>query len=409
MRKETKWNLRGRTRWPQAFLMFLPERLILIGMSTSLKITFQKSIVPDQRPVISCGLSGHLGVTDTVSIASHSEKFLRRPAWRQIMTRLCIQTTKAVSPKPFLKWAGGKRQLLPTILPALPADFDLSVHRFFEPFMGGAALTWALATDQASAMLLAPKGKTRRPLVLNDANTDLVTTYRVIQDDPEALITMLRGLEHDTSASAYYNVRAREPTDRIERAARTIFLNKLGFNGLHRVNGSGKYNVSYGKVMKSSIFDPDLLRACAGWLQHVEVRSGNYVTALSDARGGDVVYLDPPYIPLTPTAGFTAYTLNNFLEMDQWALAGVIRGLIARGVRVILSNSNAELTRSIYGTELNLFAVSATRKIGASKSSRAAVKEVLGISYDPTTSRNPAVLAKLHRLTTANPVAKVSS
>ena len=79
--------------------------------------------------------------------------------------------------------------------------------------MGGAALTWALATDQASAMLLAPKGKTRRPLVLNDANTDLVTTYRVIQDDPEALITMLRGLEHDTSASAYYNVRAREPTE----------------------------------------------------------------------------------------------------------------------------------------------------------------------------------------------------
>ena len=151
--------------------------------------------------------------------------------------------------------------------------------------------------------------------------------------------------------------------------------------------------------MKSSIFDPDLLRACAGWLQHVEVRSGSYVTALSDAKAGDVVYLDPPYIPLTPTASFSKYTKDDFLEMDQWALAGVVKGLIARGVRIIFSNSNAELTRSIYGAELSLFALSASRTIGASKSSRASVEEVLGISYDPSMSRNPAVLAQLHRLT----------
>lgn len=265
--------------------------------------------------------------------------------------------------------------------------------------MGGAAVTWALATDQASVNLRAPKNKTRRPVILNDANCDLVTTYRVIQEDTEALIAMLHHLERDTSESAYYALRASEPTDHIERAGRIIFLNQLGFNGLYRVNGKGKINVSYGKVQKATICDPAVIRACARWLRKVEVRSGSYVSALSDAMAGDVVYLDPPYIPLTRTANFSNYTPDGFLEMDQWALVGVVKGLIARGVRVMFSNSNAQLTRSIFGTDLNLFAVAAARKIGATQSSRASVKEVFGISYAPSMSRNPAALACLERLT----------
>jgi DNA adenine methylase len=305
------------------------------------------------------------------------------------------------SAQPFLKWAGGKRQLLSTILPALPDDFDLSVNRFFEPFMGGAAVTWALASDEASKSMTQTKRKRGRPIVLNDANADLATTYQVVQNDAKALIDALRLLERDTSETAYYAMRAARPTDAIERAARTIFLNQLCFNGLSRYNARGDFNVSYGKVARASIHDPKVLRACATWLRHAEVRSGSYVTALADAREGDVVYLDPPYIPLSPTASFANYTKDGFSEIDQWALAGVIKGLVARGVRVIFSNSNTELTRAIFGDDLNLYAVSASRSIAADGASRARVEEVLGISYSPLLARDPAMLLELRRLTTA--------
>jgi len=305
------------------------------------------------------------------------------------------------SPQPFIKWAGGKRQLLSTILPALPADFDLSVHRFFEPFMGGAAVTWALATDVASKTMPATTRKNSRPIVLNDANADLATTYQVVQNNTEALINALCLLECDTSSTAYYAARANQPTDAIERAARTIFLNRLCFNGLYRVNTRGAFNVSYGKIPRASIHDAEVLRACATWLRNVEVRSGSYITALADAKAGDVVYLDPPYVPLSSTANFAKYTKDDFSEFDQWALAGVIKGLVARGVRVIFSNSNTELTRTIFGDDLNLYAVSASRSIGATKISRARVEEVLGISYAPRLARKPAMLLELQGLTTA--------
>jgi DNA adenine methylase len=305
------------------------------------------------------------------------------------------------SPQPFLKWAGGKRQLLSTILPALPDDLDLSVNRFFEPFMGGAAVTWALASDVASETMPPTRRKRGRPIVLNDANDELATTYRVVQNNTEALIDALRLLEANTSGTAYYAVRAAQPTDAIERAARTIFLNRLCFNGLYRVNARGEFNVSYGKVARTSICNAEVLRACATWLRHAEVRSGSYVTALADAREGDVVYLDPPYIPLSPTASFAKYTKDDFSERDQWALAEVIKGLVARGVRVIFSNSNTELTRTIFGSDLNLYALSASRSIAADKDSRARVEEVLGISYAPNLARDPAMLLKLRRLTTA--------
>ena len=307
------------------------------------------------------------------------------------------------SPQPFLKWAGGKRQLLSTILPALPDDFDPSQHRFFEPFMGEAAVTWALASDVARKTMPPTRRKGGRPIVLNDANAELATTYQVVQNNTEALIDALRLLEANTSGTAYYAVRAAQPTDAIERAARTIFLNRLCFNGLYRVSARGNFNVSYGKVARASICDAQALRACATWLRNAEVRSGSYVTALADAKEGDVVYLDPPYIPLSPTAGFAQYTKDGFSEIDQWALAGVIKGLIARGVRVIFSNSNTELTRTIFGDDLNLYAVSASRSIAADGASRARVEEVLGISYAPSLARDPALLLELRRLTTATP------
>jgi DNA adenine methylase len=301
-------------------------------------------------------------------------------------------------PEPFLRWAGGKRQLLPLLLGAFPADFDLTRHRYFEPFVGGGALTWALASSAAGQSLKPTKRKTGRPLVLNDVNDDLINVYRAVQGDVASLTARLTVLEVDTSEAAYYAARAATPSDPIERAARTIFLNKLSFNGLHRVNAKGAFNVPYGKAAKDSIYSAENLRACSAWLSRAEIRSGGYTTAVADAKSGDVVYFDPPYIPLTVTSNFSKYAKDDFLEMDQWALAGVVRGLIDRGVRVIFSNSNTDLTRRIFDEHLNLYAVSATRSIGASSSTRKRVEEVLGTSYAPSLASDPAMLVAQRRL-----------
>jgi DNA adenine methylase len=278
--------------------------------------------------------------------------------------------------------------------------FDLTKQRFYEPFMGGGAVTWALADDPAAKGLKPPKGKAGRPLILNDVNTDLVNVYQVVQTRAEELITRLAALEGDTGETAYYKARDTEPTDPLERAARMVFLNKLSFNGLHRVRGDGKFNVPYGQSAKSSIHNAVTLRACSDWLTFAEIRSGDFASALADVRAGDVVYLDPPYIPLSATASFSRYTKVDFGVLNQWALAGVIRGLVARGALVMLSNSNTELTREIFGRDLNLYAVSAQRSVGAASASRTKVEEVVGISYSPATVRNPATLKGLRRLTT---------
>jgi DNA adenine methylase len=303
------------------------------------------------------------------------------------------------SPEPFLRWAGGKRQLLPLLLPALPADFELGKHRFFEPFMGGAALTWALSGSASGKALKPARRKKGLPIVLNDVNDELVNTYQVVRDDVDALIVALTDIGVDTSSARYYAVRDSVETDRVARAARTIYLNRLSFNGLYRVRGSdGKFNVPYGKVAKPTVCDAELLRACSLWLANVELRSGSYVAAVNDAKEGDVVYFDPPYVPLSTTSSFSKYAKDDFREMDQWGLAGVIRGLAARGVRVMLSNSNAPLTRQIFGDDLHLFAVAATRSIGASAASRRSVEEVIGVSYQAADTADWSKLEHLRAL-----------
>lgn len=303
-------------------------------------------------------------------------------------------------PEPFLRWAGGKRQLVPTLLAALPGDFDLSHHRFFEPFAGGLALTWALGGHASAAGLQATGRKRGLPIVVNDVNVELVTTYQVVRDHVDALVQELEVLGKDTSEARYYEVRGQEPANDLEVAARTIYLNRLAFNGLYRVNGAGGFNVPYGRLVNPVVCDEARLRACAKWLRHIEIRSGSYAAALTDVQAGDVVYLDPPYIPLTTTASFSKYARDDFREIDHWGLAGVIRGVIARGARVVFSNSNTEMTRAIFGEALDLYAVSATRSISASSASRGSVEEVLGLSYDATAASDPGVISALRKETT---------
>lgn len=281
-------------------------------------------------------------------------------------------------PGPFLRWAGGKRQLLGELLAELPDGFHLSTNRYFEPFIGGGAVMFALAGTPAAAGLAPTRRKTGRPIVINDVNPDLANTYTVLRDQPADLIAALGELAGDTTEARYYEMRAHVPTDPVDAAARTIYLNRTTFNGLYRQNSAGQFNVPWGRLANPTICNTELLEACSQWLSHAEIRCGSFIAAVADAAAGDVVYLDPPYVPLTPTASFSKYAKDDFGEMDQWALAGVIRGLLDRGAHVILSNSDTELTRRIYGDDLELRSVNASRSVSASAASRASVLEVIG-------------------------------
>lgn len=280
----------------------------------------------------------------------------------------------------------------------LPADFDLARHRYFEPFAGGAALLWALSGHPSARDLPATSPKRRRRMVLNDVNGELATTYRVLQDDCEALIVRLEDMAGDVSEERYYQVRAATPADPVEVAARLIYLNRTTFNGLYRVNRQGQFNVPYGKLANPTVCDAARLRACSAWLRHVEVRSGSFVAAVNDARAGDVVYLDPPYIPLTATASFAGYAKDGFGELDQWALSGVVAGLSGRGVRVVMSNSCTETTSQVFGAQLDLYAVDAKRSIAASSSSRAPVQEVVGVNFAAGECADPGLVRSLRQV-----------
>lgn len=293
-------------------------------------------------------------------------------------------------PEPFLRWAGGKRQLVDLLLDALPEDFDLSRHRFYEPFIGGGALTFALAhTPAGTRVPTRTQTRKNRPLVIGDVNDELTNLYETVRDRVDELIEALTDISADTSRDAYYQLRDHSPTNHVDRAARTLALNRLSFNGLYRVNSHGRFNVPYGDVKNPKVCDPELLRACSAWLQHADIRHGPFSSTVSDAQPGDVVYLDPPYLPLTATASFSRYAINDFGELDHYALDGVIRGLCERGVRVILSNSNTPATRHIFSNHLNLYVLVATRSISARATSRKPVEEVLGLNYPPEHCANP--------------------
>ena len=298
------------------------------------------------------------------------------------------------STKPFLRWAGGKRQLLPTLFAAFPKDFSLRENRYFEPFVGGGAVLMALPNSQ----FWSDDNQTERKIFINDANQDLITTYELLRNQPKRLVTALGELAQDISPQRYYEIRASRPKTKTDIAARFIYLNRLCFNGLHRVNSKGEFNVPYGKLKNPKVCDESLLLAVSQVLKKAEISQGGFETAVATARKGDLVYFDPPYVPLTATASFSSYSAAGFNEGDQRRLAQVIDKLVARGVRVMLSNSSASLTRQVYQDGLSLFALRATRSISASGGSRQAVDEVLGLSYGLSDCANPAALGHLRSL-----------
>jgi DNA adenine methylase len=283
--------------------------------------------------------------------------------------------TQHTAPTPFLKWAGGKRKLAPLLIESFPSSFDGHKHRYFEPFIGGGALAFALG-DTSKDFFIPGKN-----LFINDMNPELVITYQVIRDDVSALIKELGRLSNKINEKIYYEMRASSPRGKVKRAARFIFLNKTCFNGLWRVNSKGEFNVPFGKAKNPTLFSEENLRACSARLQESTITLGGFEDAIKRARKGDLVYFDPPYIPLTPSASFSQYSKENFGTKDHERLQSTIQSLTDRGVFVLLSNSDTPLTRKTFRKSLTLRRILMARNISSSGNNRKPVFEILGMNY----------------------------
>lgn len=268
-------------------------------------------------------------------------------------------------PRPFLKWAGGKKQLLAQYWPLFPQQFG----RYFEPFLGGGAVFFALQPHNA---------------VLSDTNGELVNAYQCVTDRlPEVVVELQK---HRYEKQYYYSVRAMDPEnlDKPARAARTIFLNRTGFNGLYRLNKSGQFNVPFGRYSDPKICDTAHLKSCARALKGSHIAQGGFQTVLSQARRGDFVYFDPPYHPRSKTANFTQYVAGGFGEASQQELAETFRALTERGVLCMLSNSDTELIRELY-KDFDVRTVWANRAVNVNASLRGKITEVVVLNYRSTT------------------------
>jgi DNA adenine methylase len=282
---------------------------------------------------------------------------------------------QSVSPSPFLRWAGGKRRLTDLLLESFPKTFDPKKSNFFEPFVGGGALMIRLG-DISSPVYVDGKH-----LFINDINPDLILTYNAIQKTPTKLMKELDRIAVKKNEVEYYRIREWNPSGNIQRAARFIYLNKTCFNGLWRVNSSGEFNVPFGKLKNPLIYDRSNILSISNRLKGATITNLPFANAVDYAKEGDLVYFDPPYIPLNVSSSFAQYAKEGFGLMDQYALAGVIEGLSNRGVNVILSNSDTKETREIFGPILSLHQISAPRSISAKASSRGDVKEVIGLNF----------------------------
>src|SRR5215831_144896 len=272
---------------------------------------------------------------------------------------------------PFVKWAGGKGQLLSELDKMIPGQ----LNRYFEPFLGGAAMFIHLASRNMISTAY-----------LSDTNEELIKAFKVVRDSVGELIEFLNQhqREYDKNPSEYY-YRLREliqPRNDVEIAARFVALNKTCFNGLYRVNQNGKFNVPMGDYKKPLICDSSNLKNVSSVLRHsnAEIQCVDYRQTLSKGETNDFVYLDPPYDPVSYTSDFTAYTPNGFGRENQVQLANVFRKLSDRGCFVLLSNSDTPFIRQLY-SDFNIKEVDVQRAINCKGSKRAGYKELLISNY----------------------------
>lgn len=277
---------------------------------------------------------------------------------------------------PFLRWAGGKRKLAELISDCFPTTFWESHNKFYEPFVGGGAVMLHLGEKNSSKYVPGAR------LAINDMNPDLICTYKVIRDDVELLIAELEKLGTDFSKERYLEVRAQHNLEGVARAARFIYLNKTGFNGLWRVNSKGLYNVPWGQLKNPSLFDRDLLLKVSIRLDESSISHLNFEESVEFAESGDIVYFDPPYIPLSESSSFSQYAMADFGLLEQKKLADLIMKLREKSVHVVLSNSDTPLSREIFAPVMNLYQIDASRAIAAKAASRGSVKEIVGTTFE---------------------------
>ena len=262
---------------------------------------------------------------------------------------------------------GGKTRLLPQLLPLLPPGADSMRH--VEPFVGGGAMFFSRRPQRA---------------LLCDKNADLCATYETVRDNVEALIVQLQALAADHSAERYYELRTRYngavDLPRVERAALFIYLNKTCFNGLHRVNRRGEFNVPAGRYQDPRILDEAALRLASNELARAEICCGGFERLLEHATSGDFVYLDPPYEPASKTADFTRYEQDGFTREDQVRLRYVFSELDRRRCKLMLSNSDVPFIHELYrGFHIDL--VTSPRSINSDSAGRGLVTEVVVRNY----------------------------
>ncbi|MBB6444033.1 DNA adenine methylase [Bacillus benzoevorans] len=278
--------------------------------------------------------------------------------------------------QPFLKWAGGKRQLLPEIRKYIPQ----SINTYYEPFIGAGAVLFDLQPKKA---------------VINDVNIELVNIYHVVKHNVDELIDTLKKHENGNESDYFYAIRCLDRNKEeytqlsaVEKAARMIYLNKTCFNGLFRVNSKGQFNVPFGKYKNPQIVNENILRAVHTYLStnDVTILNRDFSDVTAPAEKGDFVYFDPPYDPLSDTSSFTSYSLDGFRKEDQIRLRDTFAELDKKGCKVLLSNSATDFIKDIY-SDFHIEIVSATRNINSVASKRGKIDEVLVMNYEPNENR----------------------
>lgn len=275
--------------------------------------------------------------------------------------------------KPFTKWTGGKRQLLPELLELMPKKYN----RYYEPFIGGGALFFKVMPDKAT---------------ISDLNSNLIYSYIEIKENVNDLISILEIHQKNNSKEYYLDLRATDRDGRLEKmnntekAARLLYMLRVNFNGMYRVNSKNQFNVPYGRYKNPKIVDELLLKNISAYLnsKDIKIYNASFEEIIKDAEKGDFVYFDPPYAPISETSSFTSYTQEGFGMIEQERLRDVFIDLTNRGVKVMLSNSDVKCIRELYSEipNTNITVVEAKRMINSKPSARGNVKELIIRNYD---------------------------
>jgi len=275
-------------------------------------------------------------------------------------------------PRPFVKWAGGKRQLIPILQENLPRELG----SYYEPFLGGGALLFRILTN-----------RNYQKCHVSDLNSDLILAYITIRDKIDNLIDSLKRHERNYQKDAksyYYSIRESQPRSQVEKTSRLIFLNRTCFNGLYRVNTKGKFNVPLGKYTNPNIVNEENLRSVSEVLNNsrVEIECRDFASVLSDVKKGDFVYFDPPYQPTSNTANFTSYTNKDFTLKDLKRLSDLCFNLDSKGCKVMLSNSDSNEVFDIFNTKSwKIQKIQANRAINSNSKKRKGHFELLIKNY----------------------------